>query len=578
VENPMFKSCLVLAAAIAATAALSCTSKSRFREVDSPGQLGSLNESHSATAAATVAEVLRKVPGTECESMVRVKTARVSIVDYDRLRHDFDFLRDRDDGQIDTWLIERFGYISNAQAMASLKNDKNSISDPVSYDESSSRWGLRQPHSGRSLLMPASDADGTECPSGSGRSNRRLRSTGESASQSSVVFDVKGAGAKNPTFDDDHHSNGLAYFGEAMREYHLERIVQLIFRHSGLQEKTNPIYAVIHLGFKGRYDFGTNLSSALLIRRGQVRAGPDTTVAGLPKYRDLDSQQVNMSLVNRAERMELTMRRYGLTTAMEKVVARSNSYAHTWTHRTSDQNEVKFDFANLQFTRDGALTDFGAYFVLGNFTNELAFATPYFDGALTTLAGTPIDRAKLDIGDVVRAVSPEDSQFITKPEPQFALDTRAWGQSTLVLAALNVVPQEQRPKERLTLLDTPTLASIWLGEEMAAQRSGAKNALDQHCRLVTPFMIQLGFDTQDLTSTKRCAKAAKDDAANHLNAAAAKTIAKFAPVDKVVLLARERVAKQLAVWRQLLRGKSADKSVPTSNESSKVPIDLNVSP
>jgi hypothetical protein len=574
----MFKNCFVIASAVAATAALSCTSKSRFRDVDSPGQLGSLTESHSATAAATVADVLRKVPGTECESMVRVKTARVAIVDYERLRHDFDFLRDRDDGQIDTWLIERFGYISTAQAMASVNKDKNSISDPVSYDESSSRWGLRQPHSGRSLLMPASDADGTECPSGSDRSNRRLRSTGESPSQSSVVFDVKGAGAKNPTFDDDHHSNGLAYFGEAMREYHLERIVQLIFRHSGLQQKTNPIYAVIHLGFKGRYDFGTNLSSALLIRRGQVRAGPETTVAGLPRYRDPDSQQVNISLLDRAERMELTMRKYGLTTAVEKVVTRSANYAHTWTHRTSEQSEVEFDFANLQFTRDGALTDFGAYFVLGNFTNELAFATPYFDGALTTFTGTPIDRAKLNIGDIVRAISPEDSLFIAKPEPQFALDTRVWGQSSLVHAALNVVPQDQRPKERLTLLDTPTLASIWLGEEMAAQRSGPKNALDQHCRLVTPFMIRLGFDPQDLTSTKRCPKDAKDDAATQLNTAAAKTIAKFAPIDKVVLMARERVAKRLADWRQLLPGKGAGKITPASSESSKVPIDLDVSP
>ena len=77
-----------------------------------------------------------------------------------------------------------------------------------------------------------------------------------------------------------------------MREYHLERIVQLIFRHTGLEEKTNPVYAVIHLGFKGRYDFGTRLSSALLVRRGQVRLGAETTVAGLPRYRDPESNQV----------------------------------------------------------------------------------------------------------------------------------------------------------------------------------------------------------------------------------------------------------------------------------------------
>jgi hypothetical protein len=500
--------------------------------------------------------VLRLSPQTVCEPIARVTTAQVAIADHKRLREDFPKISHLDDAALQAWLLDRFAYVSVPQVLASRIPSRNAISDHIDVDVSKERWALRLPQSGRSLLMPASGAEAS-CPKLQLSTDPRTALSPTQDTLDSVVFDVKGAGASNPTFDADHHSNGLAYFGEALREYHLERVAQTILQHAGLSfEKTNPIYAVIHLGFAGRYDFGTKLSAALIVRRGQVRQSAVTTHAGLPLYRDPKTGRPNQTLLDRSQKLELTFRRYGLTSAMERRVPRTMTFVKTWSHKTFDTEEISLDFPNLQFTSDGALTDFGGYYILPEFRNELLYVQPEYDGSLKSPTGAPIIKARVWLSEIIQSLDPKNPLFVHRPEAGRALDTLSWGPNPLATSALRLVPADQRPKERLTILDTPTLAAIAIGEEALVNRSKnlAEHSLKQHCDLMVPFLKSLGSQPTSLTSTHRCQDIAMDDAAGQLQAQAAKALAQFAPAEKIAAAMAQQAKKRLSMAWQQIRG------------------------
>jgi hypothetical protein len=54
------------------------------------------------------------------EKIVRVTTAKVVIVDYDLLKHDFPFLVDWSNSEIDKWILKETAYVTSPQTRAGV--------------------------------------------------------------------------------------------------------------------------------------------------------------------------------------------------------------------------------------------------------------------------------------------------------------------------------------------------------------------------------------------------------------------------------------------------------------------------
>jgi hypothetical protein len=246
--------------------------------------------------------LLKPVP----EQVVRLEKARVILADYPLIKHDFgEVLAKRfgkpvnaiSNDEIDGWLLDSTAYMSIPQVK------QTEVNTPIPYNERQTVTALRPQDYGRALVYePAPGA----------------------------LIDVKGAGAVNPRMKTE--SSGLATLGESIREYAYEHLVNKVFIHAGLGDRTVGHYAVIDAGFDVKQPNGGTDPAGLILRQAAPRAGGYLSALGNHDTR----------------RIEVTLRRYGITSAGEH---RSDSY----------------DALNLQGSADGAVEDFGGFLVRPTF-------------------------------------------------------------------------------------------------------------------------------------------------------------------------------------------------------------------
>ena len=240
-----------------------------------------------------------------------------SLIDYNSLKNDFDFLNTKKEKDIKKWLINNLGFISVSQIykidFRKLKatypdiKDTNvdsfakklvgTFSDEKSFalqkyhyyftkkthddiqkitalDHSSIKFGYRPYKYGRALYIPAYNL------------NTKTVQT---------IFDVKGVGAIFPRRP--HHETGLLTVNDAIKETMIEKILQEMNKAKPSGYKVSPIYAVFIIDLEnlikkeGKY-------SALIIRKAINR-----------KYNGRSSELTN------ALSFEMFLRSIGLTSS-----------------------------------------------------------------------------------------------------------------------------------------------------------------------------------------------------------------------------------------------------------------------
>lgn len=182
----------------------------------------------------------------ELESVVGVRSARVVWADYALLKRDFPWLHNLHPHEINWWLIQNVGYVSQAQAAGQEVNSKIPVGE----------WKREayRPHSyGRALVfeVPAKDADHSGVRRG--------------------LIDVKGSGSLSPANRSFGHSNGLMTLGEAIREVLFERLVSLVLSDMKASVNTVASYAVIDWGFDVIHMDGTRSRAGAYLRQAHQR-------------------------------------------------------------------------------------------------------------------------------------------------------------------------------------------------------------------------------------------------------------------------------------------------------------------
>ena len=191
-----------------------------------------------------------------------VPTAKIIMADYALLRKDFAHLAKRTNSEIDGWLLNQVGEISENQTRQTTVNSKIETADAVTK-------AFRPPDYNRALVFEVEGG----------------------------LIDGKGFGAENPgQFD---HGNGLATLGEMIREFLYQKLVQKIFSISNSKHTTVACYAVIDWGFRVLHADGSSSEAGAVLRQAHHRAGG--------KFSLLNAENT--------KEVETTLRKYGVTSA-----------------------------------------------------------------------------------------------------------------------------------------------------------------------------------------------------------------------------------------------------------------------
>lgn len=173
------------------------------------------------------------------ETVVRLTNAKIALVNYPLIRHDFPQTMQWSNDQIDQWLIDEFAFISQKQAEQTIVNTPI----PVSHE---TRAAYRPSDYGRALVYDARIND-----------------------EFVGLMDVKGAGSVNPSMRS--HGNGLATLGEALREYLYENLIKRILLAEDLDQKVVGTYAVIYAGMDVKHADGKTDPAGLILRQAHDR-------------------------------------------------------------------------------------------------------------------------------------------------------------------------------------------------------------------------------------------------------------------------------------------------------------------
>ncbi|MEO5930686.1 MAG: hypothetical protein ABIR47_12190 [Candidatus Kapaibacterium sp.] len=329
-----------------------------------------------------------KGPGLKEEMVIGLEGARVLHANYDLLRHDFpqlgtgrmiarfpelarlngEELRLAIERNIDSWIIRNCAYISEQQAA------QTEVNTPISCSSRRVR-AYRPLKYGRALVLSlANNRAGDSSPVIIERENE------------DGLIDVKGTGcAPGIKPAAGAHRDGLLKLSDALIELLNQRLIQRIFRHSGSEFQTIPIYAILDPGFCITDE---NNAAAILVRRAHRRQAGS---GGLSKYGSVE-QIIQLEI-------ELLLRRYGISSCnpITRVKMWKDAdglkieYGRTpITFLTADQlgtlervgfykgGIALFDGVNVQHTREVALhpsrahiVDFGTYRVFERFDNPV---------------------------------------------------------------------------------------------------------------------------------------------------------------------------------------------------------------
>lgn len=315
----------------------------------------------------------------------RLATARLGVVDHERLLADFPQLRPRalldanpglrslaptDRPAVirriaEQWLLEAAAVVSTAQALPS------DVNTPIQTRGGAPISAWRPGRYGRACIV----AVGSVSVRVQGlRQPVQVPAGGE--------LDLKGVGVhRDGQPVRGAYSSGLLSLPDALQEYLVERLLDSIFRHHRAGVRTLPHYGIVDTGFDGLTSAGS-FPAAIAIRRAHVR-DPDSD---LPRW---DTPDHGLTV-----RTELLLRRHGLTSSMrDAFVIRDDGgtlHAYCSGERTPDSPEligclVEFlslelpwvaDRINVQFDAPGGaelpqIVDFGHYSARASFDRPL---------------------------------------------------------------------------------------------------------------------------------------------------------------------------------------------------------------
>lgn len=274
-----------------------------------------------ATPVREVSQLTKPQP----ENAVQVKTARITMADYDLIRRDFPHIR-LASGQlvesrlasetdIDAWLLAKAGYVSMAQAAQSRLNSPVQVAVHMAgplLGQPISTVAYRPQLYGRALVFTAENG----------------------------LIDVKGVGTNGvPQFQ--NHGTGLASLGEMIREFIFQKKVQQILDHSGSGFRTVGSYAVIDWGFEGADPFGNFSPAGAILRQAHSR-----------KFINGVQARNHFADIVTSKLIEDVLRRYGVSSA-------------------GDSEGAAVDRVNIQVAATGEIVDFGAFFVKAHFAKPL---------------------------------------------------------------------------------------------------------------------------------------------------------------------------------------------------------------
>ncbi|PIQ60152.1 MAG: hypothetical protein COW00_07765 [Bdellovibrio sp. CG12_big_fil_rev_8_21_14_0_65_39_13] len=178
---------------------------------------------------------------SETEQVVKLRNAKVVIVDYDLIKRDFPVMKNYSDSEIDKWLIDQVGYVSIPQTKQTIVN----TAIPTTGELIDAH---RPTDYGRALVFDMKDpVTGNEIG----------------------IMDVKGVGALRPGQRD--HGNGVATLGETIREFVYENMMRRVLKDSELTQKTVGSYAVIDPGFDVVHADGSTSPAGFYVRQGHDR-------------------------------------------------------------------------------------------------------------------------------------------------------------------------------------------------------------------------------------------------------------------------------------------------------------------
>lgn len=197
------------------------------------------------------------------QTVYRLQHASVLIADYDLIRADFPATIGLSNPEIDQWLLNHVGFISDTQANQTIVNTPIEVTDEV-------KEVFRPPRYGRALVYPMTDP--------------------KDASKAIGLVDAKGVGSVSPS--QASHGNGLATLGESIREYLYEKMVNEVMEKEDIGTKTIGSYAVIDPGFDVVHADGSQSPAGFYLRQAHhrndseyIRGAQETKIkAALAKY------------------------------------------------------------------------------------------------------------------------------------------------------------------------------------------------------------------------------------------------------------------------------------------------------
>ena len=335
----------------------------------------------------TLKELQTEWPALEKVTIGKLLNAKLVIANQSALRRDFpDLLGHLSDDEIDLWLVNQVAYLAQSQIEAS--KNSNPQSTPIDAKVDQSRFAFRPPDYDRTIVIPVlPPSPQPQTP----------------LEENPFLLEIKGGGSTSPK--PGPKTSGLGLLAEALREYHLSNLVEVVLEHSGIGVNVEPIYAVIAGGFRVREVAPMDLPAGLMIRRSHLRGGADQDFRGLTQGgRGLDNRA---DVANLIKRTELTLRKYGISAAFP--------------FPEDPKNPGSREYTNLQWTKNFSLVDMGSIHVRHVFKSKVVSGID--------LIGLRDDNLSPSASENV-AIAPTDEDFVKEPDPSLAVSIDAWGRPT----------------------------------------------------------------------------------------------------------------------------------------------------
>jgi hypothetical protein len=294
------------------------------------------------------------------------------------------------------------------------------------------------------------------------------------------LIEAKGTGTLQP--QKGSHSNGLATFSEAFREYLYEKLTKVLLKHSESNQNTVPCYAVIHLGFDVKFQGSASSPAGLIVRASYGRQGPFTNPAGLPLFNtsDATTPQDAQKALQIAQNTEMTLRTYGITTS-------TKNEGLGWLKKG-------FEWVNVQMTEEGRLIDFGNYGYQDTFDLDVVFLSASYAREQPT-QGAIVDLQKygsVRLNQIEHKIPIKDPLFVAAPVASRKLEASMWRSENSGSGRNRSDPFSAR----IVQLGQKQNSMEWIAVQ--------EESFAIHCEWLMPVINKLKLKKEEFTSLEKC--------------------------------------------------------------------------